>query len=100
DIFPIYAAGVKTRRDNVCVDYDRETLINRFRDISINTNLEELKQKYSIKDTEYWTLEKAKLNIQEKEIESNILLYAYRPFDNRWVYYNPKIIERGDSRKE
>ncbi|MFN5891415.1 MAG: type ISP restriction/modification enzyme, partial [Dolichospermum sp.] len=53
-----------------------------------------------IKDTEYWSLEKAKLDIQENEIESNVLLYAYRPFDNRWVYYNPKIIERGDSRKE
>ena len=100
DIFPIYAAGVKTRRDNVCVDYDRETLINRFRDISINTNLEELKQKYNIKDTEYWSLEKAKLDIEQDEIESKLLLYAYRPFDNRWVYYNPKIIERGDSRKE
>ncbi|MCW9681777.1 N-6 DNA methylase, partial [Dolichospermum planctonicum UHCC 0167] len=100
DIFPIYAAGVKTRRDNVCVDYDRETLINRFRDISINTNLEELKQKYNIKDTEYWSLEKAKLDIKQDEIESKLLLYAYRPFDNRWVYYNPKIIERGDSRKE
>jgi predicted helicase len=100
DIFPIYAAGVKTRRDNVCVEYDREELINRFHDIAINTNLEELKEKYNIKDTEYWTLEKAKLNIQENEIKSNILLYAYRPFDNRWVYYNPKIIERGDSRKE
>ncbi|MDM3859966.1 MAG: N-6 DNA methylase [Aphanizomenon gracile PMC644.10] len=100
DIFPIYAAGVKTRRDNVCVEYDRQELINRFQDIAINTNLEELKQKYNIKDTEYWTLEKAKLNIKENEIKSNILLYAYRPFDNRWVYYNPKIIERGDSRKE
>ena len=100
DIFPIYAAGVKTRRDNVCVDYDRETLINRFRDISINTNLEELKQKYNIKDTEYWSLEKAKLDIKQDEIESKLLVYAYRPFDNRWVYYNPKIIERGDSRKE
>ncbi|MFM6763376.1 MAG: type ISP restriction/modification enzyme [Dolichospermum sp.] len=100
DIFPIYAAGSQTRRDNLCVDYDRENLINRFSDIAINTNLEELKQKYNIKDTEYWTLEKAKLDIQENEIESNVLLYAYRPFDNRWVYYNPKIIERGDSRKE
>ncbi|MDB9522641.1 N-6 DNA methylase [Dolichospermum circinale CS-1225] len=100
DIFPIYAAGVKTRRDNICVDYDRETLINRFHDISINTNLEELKQKYNIKDTEYWTLEKAKLDIKQDEIESKLLLYAYRPFDNRWVYYNHKIIERGDSRKE
>ena len=100
DIFPIYAAGSQTRRDNLCVDYDRENLINRFSDIAINTNLEELKQNYNIKDTEYWTLEKAKLDIQENEIESNVLLYAYRPFDNRWVYYNPKIIERGDSRKE
>ncbi|MEI6442297.1 MAG: type ISP restriction/modification enzyme [Nostocales cyanobacterium ELA583] len=100
DIFPLHAAGVKTRRDNVCVDYDRENLINRFSDIAINTNLEELKQKYNIKDTEYWTLEKAKLDIKENEIKSKLLLYAYRPFDNRWVYYNPKIIERGDSRKE
>ncbi|QEI40972.1 hypothetical protein BMF77_01554 [Dolichospermum sp. UHCC 0315A] len=100
DIFPLHAAGSQTRRDNVCVDYDKENLINRFSDIAINTNLEELKQKYNIKDTEYWSLEKAKLHIQENEIKSKLLLYAYRPFDNRWVYYNPNIIERGDSRKE
>ncbi|MDB9357650.1 type ISP restriction/modification enzyme [Nodularia spumigena] len=100
DIFPLHAAGSQTRRDNVCVDYDKENLINRFSDIAINTNLEELKNKYNIKDTEYWSLEKAKLHIQENEIESKLLLYAYRPFDNRWVYYNPNIIERGDSRKE
>ncbi|MBE9234010.1 N-6 DNA methylase [Cuspidothrix issatschenkoi LEGE 03284] len=100
DIFPVYAAGSQTRRDNVCVDYDKENLINRFSDIATNTNLEELKQKYKIKDTEYWTLDKAKLHIQENEIESKLILYAYRPFDNRWVYYNPNIIERGDSRKE
>ncbi|MFO5527042.1 MAG: type ISP restriction/modification enzyme, partial [Cuspidothrix sp.] len=100
DIFPVYAAGSQTRRDNVCVDYDKENLINRFSDIATNTNLEELKQKYKIKDTEYWTLDKAKLHIQENQIESKLILYAYRPFDNRWVYYNPNIIERGDSRKE
>ncbi|MEA5617157.1 type ISP restriction/modification enzyme [Cronbergia sp. UHCC 0137] len=100
DIFPIHAAGSQTRRDNVCVDYDKENLTNRFNDIAINANLEELKQKYNITDTEYWSLEKAKLHIQENEIQSKLLLYAYRPFDNRWVYYNPNIIERGDSRKE
>ena len=100
DIFSIYAAGAQTRRDNVCVSYDKKEIINRFTDIATNNNLDELKIKYSIKDTEYWTLKQAKSYIQELQVESMILKYAYRPFDNRWVYYNPNIIERGDSRKE
>ncbi|MDY7005999.1 MAG: type ISP restriction/modification enzyme [Cyanobacteriota bacterium] len=100
DIFPIYAAGMQTRRDNVCVDYDKEKLINRFVDIAKNNNLVELKRKYQIKDTSYWTLENARLKINVDEIKLKVQKYAYRPFDNRWVYYNPEIIERGDSRKE
>ena len=100
EIFPVHAAGAQTRRDNVCVEYDKQKLIEKFSDLSINNDLDLLKQKYNIKDTEYWTLGKAKSHIQLHEIESMVLKYAYRPFDNRWVYYNPDIIERGDSRKE
>ncbi|GBF82607.1 adenine specific DNA methyltransferase [Aphanothece sacrum FPU1] len=98
DIFNVYAAGVKTRRDNLCVDFDQDILVKKFKDIADNNNIQNLKETYQIRDTEYWTLSNAQKHIKNSIIESHIKTYIYRPFDSRWVYYNPLIIERGDSR--
>jgi predicted helicase len=97
-IFSQYAAGVKTRRDNLLVDLEREVLANRFRDIAVNDDLEYLKKSYRINDTKYWNIAEAKMHISKDEVEKKISEYVFRPFDIRWVYYEPNIIERGDAR--
>ena len=98
DIFMLHAAGIKTRRDNLCVDFEQNTLHQRFQDIATNDNIDQLKKNYDIQDTQYWNLLDAQAKIQQSEVKSFIKSYFYRPFDYRWIYYNPLIIERGDGR--
>jgi hypothetical protein len=80
------------------VDFNRDELKRRFTDIATNKDLDVLRQNYSISDTRYWSLQNAKEHISNEQVESLIKGYLYRPFDNRYVYYNKDIIERGDSR--
>ncbi|MGK7954595.1 MAG: type ISP restriction/modification enzyme [Crocosphaera sp.] len=98
DIFPVYANGLITRRDSLCIDFDKDKLIKRFIEIAKNSDIEYLKKTYSIKDTQNWTLENSKIYIKVEEVRQKIILCFYRPFDIRWIYYNPDIIERGDHR--
>jgi type I restriction-modification system DNA methylase subunit len=98
DIFSTGISGVKTHRDDVLVSFDETQLMERFKDISSNDNENELKTRYGIKDTPYWKLSDARKNILLQSVGEFIKPYFYRPFDFRYIYYNPQIIERGDSR--
>lgn len=97
-IFLKYAVGVRTRRDYLMVDQARDSIVQRFKNIASDSDLKRLKELYRIKDTPYWNLANAKKSIKLDEVESKVRRYSYRPFDQRWAYYNPKIIERGDDR--
>jgi hypothetical protein len=97
-IFSAGVSGVKTHRDKVLVDFERGTLMRRFNDIAANDDEDELKERYGIKDTNYWTLTEAREHIMLESVEELIQPYFYRTFDQRYVYYNKEIIERGDSR--
>jgi predicted helicase len=66
--------------------------------VAEESDLEKLKTKYRIKDTKYWTLSDAKKHIKASSVDPKIHPYLYRPFDLRYIYYDDKIIERGDSR--
>jgi predicted helicase len=98
DIFPVNAMGTKTRRDYLLVDFDRERLVECFKDIASNNNLEELRERYNIKDTRYWTLYDARDYISPQTVGRLVRPYFYRTFDIRHIYYNKDIIERGDAR--
>lgn len=98
DVQPIGAGGIKTRRDHLLLDFDKGVLLDRFAEIATNDNIEELKSRYSISDTKYWTLEEAKRRIRLADVDSLVRHYSFRPFDTRYIYYNPDIIERGDAR--
>lgn len=98
EIIPINAAGVSSRRDNVMISFEQEELKRRFIEINKSDDFYKLKQKFGIKDTKYWNLKDAKKIIKETNPELLLTEVLYRPFDKKYIYYNPKIIERGDSR--
>ena len=68
------------------------------RDVAFNNSINELKVRYQIKDTRHWNLVDAKKKIDVTTVDHYIFPILYRPFDIRWIYYNPKIIEKGDSK--
>jgi predicted helicase len=98
DIFTLTGGGTKTRRDYLLVEFDRKTLVRRITDIAQNEDESELRSRYLIEDTSYWKLQQARRSISPDSVAELTLPYFYRPFDLRYVYYNTRIIERGDAR--
>ena len=98
DLMPIHSCGVKTHRDGVVIDFDKAALIDRMSKIANSSDLQALRDEYGIKDTPNWKLKDAKLKIKAADVSSFIHPITYRPFDSRWIYYNPAIIEKGDSK--
>ncbi len=98
EMMPVNSCGVKTHRDNVIIDFEKQSLADRMFDIANDSDLESLKLRYGIHDTKNWSLQDAKNKIKASEVNKFIHPITYRPFDSRWIYYNPKIIEKGDSK--
>ena len=50
-----------------------------------------------LKDNPHWKFSAVKERVG-KTVGKRVVKYAYRPFDTRWVFYEPLMIERGDHR--
>lgn len=98
DIMPINSCGVKTHRDAFLIDFSKKDIIARFKDVAAERDLKILRERYGIKDTPHWRLKDAKIKIIADDVKKYVTGITYRPFDNRWIYYNPAIIEKGDSK--
>jgi len=84
--------GIQTKRDELFIEFDKETLARRFDDIAAHSNdTSYLKEKYGLKDSSGWKVSKlAGLDYQQDAI----LQVFYRPFDIRWIYYDPAVLGR------
>jgi type I restriction-modification system DNA methylase subunit len=94
DLFFKFFSGIKTSRDDLVVNIDRERLIKRLNqyfdpEISyeeiekIIPGIMEEGQRYKAKDIRNY-LQKRGILID------NIVPYYYRPFDLRWLYWEPE----------
>lgn len=93
DIFPANVPGVTTGRDSALVDIDRAKLITRIeqyfdpgvshaqmRDISPAV----------MQKTVRFAAESVRDTLQTRGmLRENVVRYTYRPFDTRWLYYEP-----------
>lgn len=90
EIFEDYNAGIATGKDDVLTDFNKSELI----------------QKMSMSDDQVFKIAMSQKNIDEdlinrwvselkkKEVNDQVKEYNYRPFDKRWVIYNPIILQR------
>ncbi len=103
-IFEKYGSGVKTNRDHFLTDFDKRVLerrIQTMRDTKLDDNL--FNKTYYLKNGNYWNtaLEREKVRNNENW-RAQFYKFSYRPFDTRWIYYQPNLIEigRGGASKE
>jgi hypothetical protein len=100
EIFPVSFPGVKTSRDDVVVDIDRERLIQRMQQYfdpaisheemhRIAPGAMEDVAGFNAKPTRDYLLKRGFL-------AQNIVRYCYRPFDLRWLYWEleTKLLDR------
>ena len=66
EIMPVNSWGIKTRKDYLLVDYSRDVITQRFKDIS-RLSVDEAIEKYGIREAPHWSFAEAK-----KKMSSNI----------------------------
>ena len=92
DLFPISFPGVQTGRDTFLVDVDLDRLKARVGDY-FNTSLrhEEIAQRYPRVMTDLARFDARRVRdtllVRGGLDEAGFVRYAYRPFDNRWLYW-------------
>jgi hypothetical protein len=95
DIFRLHSTGIKTHRDHFAIDFDLKSLqqrIGEFRDLTIPND--EIRRRYALKDTRDWKLRESRQKLaQDSNWQAHFHPCLYRPFDTRWVYYSPTVIE-------
>lgn len=98
DVFPVNSVGIVTARDNFVIDFNKsplETRIRTFRNSADDDNF--IKASYNLKDkpTFNWSVKEAREKLRGVvNWEDYFTKILYRPFDERWIYYHPTVIER------
>ena len=101
DLFPVSFPGVKTSRDGFLVDTDLDRLRARVADY-FNAALghEEIARRYPgvMKTTARFDARKVRAALLARggPDEAGFIRFAYRPFDNRWLYWeaNSGLLDR------
>ena len=92
ELFPTSFSGVKTARDGFLVDIDADRLKTRIADyFNKDLNNEEIGRRYPVSmktSPRFDPIEvRAQLLKRSESTEGGFLQYAYRPFDDRWLYW-------------
>ena len=92
DLFPASFPGVKTSRDPFLVDTDLDRLKRRLVDyFDASLNHDEIARRYpgAMKATARFDARAVRDALLKRDgpIEDGFIRFAYRPFDNRWLYW-------------
>lgn len=94
DLFPHKNNGIKSSRDEFIIEFNRKKLLEKVGDFCDQTIADiEIKQKYSLKEVAGWTVGHARRNIGQLD-DQKLIKVNYRPFDQRWTYWDKNLISR------
>ena len=95
DIFIIHSAGIKTKVDNIAIDFQKDLLGKRVEEIlTKKPSLNEVIQRFNLNPKTTWEYDKVlKADYDEKYLE----IYDYRPFNCRYIYYDKNFLSRSRS---
>lgn len=104
DLLPHSFPGVKTSRDDVVLDIDQDRLLERMRayfDPEVSHEDMARRAPGSMESTARFDAKKTRAYLQQRGIlEENIVRYCYRPFDVRWIYWEPETKLLDEKRQE
>jgi len=104
DLFPTFFPGVKTSRDKLLTDFDKDVLIKRMRsffdpEISYK-EWREQNQGLAEKTNRFHAESVRDYLVRRGFKPENIVRYQYRPFDVRWLYWEPETKLLDEKRSE
>jgi predicted helicase len=94
ELFPISFPGIKTSRDSLGVDIDRERLEARMKmyfDPKVAHEEFAVKIPEAMEDGYMYQAKEIRATLQNRGFRPwEVLRYCYRPFDLRWIYWEPE----------
>ena len=101
DLFPTSFPGIKSGRDPFVTDIDRDQLRKRVGDyFNAGLSHEDMERRYPLsmrnpREYNSRSVREALIRLGGPD-EENIVRYAYRPFDTRWLYWEAreKLVDR------
>ena len=104
DIFPVSFPGVQTGRDDLVVDIDRKRLVKRMTAyFDPKVSHEEMRAiiSRSMADSARFRAIDVREELQKRGLLAmNFFRFAYRPFDARWLYWEPTTKLLDEKRSE
>ncbi len=104
ELFPVSFPGVKTSRDDFLVDIDREALTRRMEKyFDPKVSHEEMRRIAPgvMTNTARFRAELVRDELRERGVlKQNVVRYLYRPFDVRWLYWEPETKLLDEKRAE
>jgi len=96
DIFVINGVGITTAHDDFVTDYDKSILLDRFSSFkNCKRDVDFLHKEFNVRKKAGWDILKGWDNLQsDGNIEKYIKPISYRPFDNRYIFYEEKLVWR------
>lgn len=92
ELFPISNSGVKTDRDTLFIDIDKDVLEERVQKLLLGNYDENFKQEFRVVDSGSYKLTE---KLKGESFDDNYLQpIQYRPFDYQWIYYNADLVSR------
>lgn len=103
-LFPVSFPGIQPSRDDVVVDIERDRLIERMeRYFDTGVTHEEMQRlsPRAMEKTKRFDPIPAREYLQKRGLlKSNFVRFAYRPFDLRWLYWEPETKLLDEKREE
>jgi hypothetical protein len=104
ELFPTSFPGVKTSRDDFVVDVDRERLEERLKEyFEAKTPHEEIRKKFPgvMERTARFDPVAVREHLLKRGfLPEKVVRYCYRPFDVRWLYWEPETKLLDEKREE
>jgi predicted helicase len=95
-IFKINGVGITTAHDDFVIDFDKEKLREKFikfKDSKRNDDL--LHEQFNVRRKKGWDILKGYDDLQtESKLDKFLVPIIYRPFDDRWIFYQDRIVWR------
>jgi hypothetical protein len=92
EIFPVNGSGLNTDRDALCFDFERAALGERMKKLFSGTYDEQFRERYGLYPSSSYDVEDRAKRFPYSE--ESLQRCLYRPFDERWLYYQPGFTSR------
>ncbi len=95
-LFKVNGVGLTTAHDDFVIKMDKKPLLEMYQDFqSSERNAELLHEKFNVRKKTGWNILEGYDNIKkESDLKKYIYPISYRPFDNRYVFYEDKLVWR------